>query len=56
MNSNAKIQGAVEDRELTSGELDQVTAAFGWFDLLEGACLLSPVCAAGYVGHMLFAE
>ena len=52
----ATVQEAVDMRELSSVELDEIAGAFSWFGLLETACFFSPVCAAGYVGHMLFAE
>jgi hypothetical protein len=53
---NATVENPTEIRALDAVELDEIAGGFGWFDVLEAACFLSPVCAAGYVGHMVFAE
>jgi hypothetical protein len=53
---SATVENPTEIRELDAVELDGIAGGFGWFDVLEAACFLSPVCAAGYVGHMVFAE
>ena len=50
------VQDSVEIRELTSNELNEIAGGLSWFDVLEAACFLSPVCAVGYGAHMLFAE
>jgi hypothetical protein len=46
----------IEIRELTSVELNEIAGGLSWFDVLEAACFLSPVCAVGYAAHVLFAE
>jgi hypothetical protein len=50
------VQSPVEIRELTSIEQDAIAGGLSWFDVLEAACFLSPVCAVGYAAHVLFAE
>jgi hypothetical protein len=55
MSQTESVQG-LEVRELTPVELNEIAGGLSWFDVLEAACFLSPVCAVGYGAHMLFAE
>ena len=56
MSNTAIREQSGEIRELASVELDEIAGGWDWLRVLEIACWSSPVCAAGYFGHMLFRE